>query len=192
MCHGGLGHDYVDRPERPRPHRGAAQERSGRTRRRSPGAVRGTRVPAGGPGAPGHRSAHVLELLERADAGGGFQDRFWLQASARWSPRSRHRWTRCWRVGVARGVNALVLSGSYGNLHSAGPRAGAAGHRFSGRGTGDGHGPNRALRTAALGLTLGDESCCREPPFGALSKVAGRDRLRVGGGDAIEGGGPDV
>jgi len=53
------------------------------------------------------------------------------------------------------------------------------------------HAGPRALRTAALGLTLGDERCRREPPFGAL-EVAGCDSLRVSGGDAIEGGGPEL
>ena len=53
-------HDHGRPRGRPRADRGAAQERPGRTRRRSPGAVRDAGR-GGGPGASGHRSAHVVE-----------------------------------------------------------------------------------------------------------------------------------
>ena len=42
-----------------------------------------------------------------------------------------------------------------------------------------------------LGLALGDERSRREPPLSAV-EVADCDCLRVGGGDAVTGGGPEL
>ena len=90
-------------------------------------------------------------LLERADAGRRVSGSIWRPRirRPRPSPRSRHRWTRCWRGGVARGVNALGPRRSCGRATASIVVRGRVGSdRFS-RGTGDGNAPARGAEGSA-------------------------------------------
>ena len=65
------------------------------------------------------------------------------------SPDSQPRWMRCWRVGVARGVNARGPRWSCGRATASGGWRGRVGSdRFS-RGTGDGNAPARGAEGSA-------------------------------------------